>query len=41
MGSIYPKDALMVIGALEATLFKLGFVREPGQGTAACIKALG
>jgi len=41
MGSVYPKDAIMVIGALEATMYKLGFVKEPGPGTAACIRALG
>ena len=41
MGSVYPKDAIMVIGALEATMCKVGFLKEPGPGTAACIKALG
>lgn len=41
MGHVYPKDAITVIGALEATLYRLGFVKEPGAGVAACIKALG
>ena len=40
MGYVYPKDALTVIGALEACLFKLDCLDEPGRGTAACIRAL-
>lgn len=41
MGYVFPKDALTVIGALEACLFKLGCLDEVGRGTAACIQALG
>jgi aspartate aminotransferase-like enzyme len=40
MGYVYPKDALTVIAALEATLTKLGYVQQPGAGVAACIRAL-
>ncbi len=40
MGYVFPKDALTVVGALEACLFKLGCVHELGRGTAACIRAL-
>ena len=41
MGYIFPKDALTLIGALDACLLKLGCLEEPGRGTAACIRALG
>jgi aspartate aminotransferase-like enzyme len=41
MGYVFPKDALTVVGALEACLFKLGCLDEVGRGTAACIQALG
>jgi aspartate aminotransferase-like enzyme len=40
MGYCFPKDALTVIGALEAALFKLGCLPALGRGTAACIRAL-
>jgi aspartate aminotransferase-like enzyme len=40
MGYIFPKDALLVVGALEACLFRLGRLAEPGRGVAACIRAL-
>ena len=41
MGYVFLKDALTIIGALEACLFKLGCLDEVGRGTAACIQALG
>ena len=40
MGCVYPKDALLVIAALEATLHKLGHITEPGAGVSACIREL-
>ncbi len=40
MGYIFPKDALTIIGALEASLAKLGCLRDPGRGTAAAIQTL-
>lgn len=40
MGHIYPKDALTIIAALEASLYKLGHVEDLGQGVAACIREL-
>ena len=41
MGYVFPKDALTIIGALEACLFGLGCLDDVGRGTAACIRALG
>lgn len=40
MGHVFPRDALLVVGALEACLWKLGRLADPGRGTAACIRAL-
>jgi aspartate aminotransferase-like enzyme len=40
MGCIYPKDALLLIAALEATLLKLGHLSQPGTGVTACIREL-
>ena len=40
IGYVYPKDALTLVAALEATMLKLGFVKEPGAGVAACIRVL-
>ncbi|GHV52841.1 class V aminotransferase [Deltaproteobacteria bacterium] len=40
MGYFFDADALCVISALEAALFRLGVLFEPGRGIAACMKAL-
>lgn len=40
MGQVYPKDALTVVAAIEAGLYKLGRLENPGQGVAACIREL-
>lgn len=41
MGYVFPRDALTIIGALEASLHRLRCLAAPGRGTAACIQALG
>ena len=40
MGNIFPKDAVTLIGCLEASLHELGVAKNLGIGTAACIKAM-
>ncbi len=40
MGHVFPRDAITIVAALEACLFKLGRIPELGRGTAACIRAL-
>ncbi len=40
MGHVFPRDAVLLIGTLEACLFRLGRLPEPGRGVAACIRAL-
>ena len=40
LGFVSERDAITAIGALEASLYKLGFKFEIGSGTAALIKAL-
>lgn len=41
LGYVSERDAITAIGALEATLYKLGHKFEPGSGVAALIKELG
>jgi aspartate aminotransferase-like enzyme len=36
MGHVYPKDALLIVAATEASLHKLGHLRQVGPGVAAC-----
>ena len=40
MGYFFDADALCVIGALETVLFRMGVLSNPGEGVAACMKAL-
>ena len=40
LGFVCERDAIMAVGALEATLYKLGYKFELGSGVAALIKTL-
>lgn len=40
MGHIYAKDALLIVAAMEASLYKLGHIRQVGPGVAACTAEL-
>jgi aspartate aminotransferase-like enzyme len=40
MGHVYPKDALTVIAATEASLFKIGHLQDLGKGVSACIREI-
>jgi aspartate aminotransferase-like enzyme len=40
MGYVFPRDALLIISALEACLVRLGRLAGPGPGVAACLQAL-
>lgn len=40
MGHVYPKDAITIIAAVEASLHKLGHSKDVGLGVAACIREL-
>ncbi len=40
MGQVYPKDALTVVAAIEACLYKHGHIHNLGQGVSACIREL-
>lgn len=40
MGYVFPRDAILIVGALEACLRRLGRVATAGSGLAACLAAL-
>lgn len=40
MGNVYPKDSLLIIAALEASLDELNYLHSTGAGVAACIRVL-
>lgn len=40
MGHVYAKDALTIIAAIEASLYKLGHIQNLGQGVSACIREI-
>ena len=41
LGFVCDRDVISAVGALEATLYKLGYKFELGKGVAAVIEALG
>jgi aspartate aminotransferase-like enzyme len=40
MGHVYPKDALTIIAAIEASLYKTGYLQDLGKGVSACIREI-